>query len=258
MKTAMKLVNKKMNNKGMTLIEALISSVILFVVLYAASTAFLETKKQDILMSVKEDSSSLSEELASISKGVSCGILKLKNSSTSSMAVPGSFFSDPKNTMPLNGAAGADGLMSDQLQIVKGQTYGKVKITSVEIGPRLLPQTMPPTFAYIAKSPQVVFAQLVVKFQNNSGTAANPAIGAVVTEEARRDVVLLLDTTGTSIINCSSLEQASAVEDSCSAFGGVWDSATMNCQLQNNIQPSGVPNTCPYNDSCNADPQFKL
>lgn len=241
-----------LNQSGMSLTEVLVAAALLVIVVYAASKLILSTSKQAVLMTVKEDASSLTDELKAIANSPACGIFRLEGADAS-IPVPNDFFSDPNNIVSLNGPVGSDGLVSGQLGLNAAQRYGKLLITRIEIAPRLLLYTRPPTRSYIMKTPQIYFGRLRVEYQNTTGTA-EMTTGIL---EVGVDVVLYLDSAQARIINCTSLEQVAGYQEACSAFGGVWDQTTMSCDLEIlDGDGSGIPRTCPMNDVCGADPQF--
>jgi hypothetical protein len=106
------------NQKGVSLVEVMVGSTILFIVLYFSTFAFLQTTTQNVLMTVREDAASLSDELNGIVKGSACGIVKL-TAATAAIDIGDNFFSSPTNTISLNGASGVDGLLNNQMLLFK-------------------------------------------------------------------------------------------------------------------------------------------
>jgi|GEM_PF-5412193 len=239
-----------LNEKGMTLVEIMVASSILIFVIMGAMNAFIEVKKQQVLTEAKEDSASLSDELAALVKSTGCGVVKLTADSNANIPVATNFFTTT-GTITLNGLAGVDGLSNGQIQLIKDQKYGKLKIDSIEIGPRRLPQS-PSVVQYIKRNTISYFASIIVKYKNITGASNG------LTEEVRQNVVLTLSADNQKIINCSSLEQFSANVEVCESLGGNWSDEDSTCSLSK-TEGGGVDNMiCPVNNACGADEQYKM
>lgn len=255
------------SHSGFTLIEVLVSTVIGVIALYVLSNVVLQGARHDTILTVRQENRDATEELKQVVKSPACGIVKLVDSSKSgvpaSITLSGSNFFDKSsssisgsvsgtyNEIPLNGAS-SDGLTSSQISFVNGMTYGKLKITDIRIMPLLMPTSAAKDYSYNFISTNSVRAQIQVAFEPNVGVQdIKPSV-------ARYPVVLTLDSTNTSIVNCTNIEALANAQQMCEISGGNWSQDTLTCDLDLASKGRGTPNSCAVDDSCNVQSQYKL